>query len=152
MVLKKMVKINDMQRRSGKTTQAIKRLMADSSLLLIVSSNKVKDRIISDVAITRNLQDYLDLHIITFNEVLNDGIQPRLHWLATTPLTKILIDEGLNLEYDKMFNIMYQLGSIGIPVEVYGSTHVYTDAFDQMARNQRLTTSTATQVFRAKDW
>lgn len=126
----KRVIVHDMQRGSGKTRQISHRLLGDSNLLVLVANQVQKRHMMKDINHhgLSNLNTYLDSHIMTFDEFMSGT--PKIYRI----IDKILIDEGLNLDYEGMFNLMYYLGQLNIKAEVYGSSHVYTDKFNVVVR------------------
>lgn len=126
----KQIIVHDMQRGSGKTRHITHRLLGDSKLLVLVA-NQVQKRHMMEAVNNHNLSNlntYLDSHIITFDKFIDGTFQDY------RDIDKVLIDEGLNLDYELMFNLMYYLGRLNIKAEVYGSTHVYTDKFNVLVR------------------
>lgn len=129
----KNIVVHDMQRGSGKTKQITHRLLGDPKLLILVGNNVQKRHMMAAVNnhALRNLHIYLDSHIMTFDEFMA-GVPKNYH-----DIDKILIDEGLNLEYEKMFNLIYHISQLNLKAEVYGSSHVYTDRIDLAVRQLR---------------
>ena len=140
----KNVTVHDMQRGSGKTKEVMGRLLYNPQILVIVPNAMQKRHMIDNevrrlrlsglnIPATDNTMRYMKDNIVTISDVLNESSHQGIN-INRGEYTKILIDEGLTLDFERMYNLMYILGKTGIPVEVFGSSHVYTDRIDAVVR------------------
>lgn len=140
----KNVTVHDMQRGSGKTKQVTGRLLYNPQILVIVPNSIQKRHMIDDqvkrlrseglnIPATDHTMRYMKDNIVTIGDVLKESSHQGIN-INRGEYTKIIIDEGLTLDFERMYNLMYILGKTGIPVEVFGSSHVYTDRIDAVVR------------------
>ena len=140
----KNVTVHDMQRGSGKTNQVTGRLLYNPQILVIVPNSIQKRHMIDDqvkrlrseglnIPATDHTMRYMKDNIVTIGDVLKESSHQGIN-INRGEYTKIIIDEGLTLDFERMYNLMYILGKTGIPVEVFGSSHVYTDRIDAVVR------------------
>lgn len=140
----KNVVVHDMQRGSGKTKQVTWRLLYNPQILVIVPNAMQKRHMIDNevrrlrleglnIPATDHTMRYMKDNIVTIGDVLKESPHHGAN-INRGEYTKILIDEGLTLDFERMYNLMYILGKTGIPVEVFGSSHVYTDRIDAVVR------------------
>lgn len=140
----KNVIVHDMHRGSGKTKQVTGRLLYNPQILVIVPNSIQKRHMIDDqvkrlrseglnIPATDNTMRYMKDNIVTISDILKESSHQGIN-INRGEYTKIIIDEGLTLDFERMYNLMYILGKTGIPVEVFGSSHVYTDRIDAVVR------------------
>lgn len=140
----KNVIVNDMQRGSGKTKQVTGQLLYNPQTLVIVPNSIQKRHMIDNqvrrlrseglnIPATEHTRNYMKTNVVTIGDVLKESSHHGIN-INRGEYKKIVIDEGLTLDFERMYNLMYILGKTGIPVEIFGSSHVYTDRIDAVVR------------------
>ena len=100
-----MIKTIVQPRRSGKTTAVITRMQVDEDLICIVTSEAIKGMYPKDL---RHRVLYMNSPFF-YDEVVG------------RKKSNFIIDEGYTLPKDKLAELYYNLGRIGINVQVVGT-------------------------------
>ena len=124
-MLKQYIQINDWERRSGKTVEAVHITKYEPTALLIVRTYQNK-RFILNHEKDEKARSYLSEHIMTVSEFLDKPDRS-----ITNQFRTVIIDEGLTLDFEANYNMIYKLGYLGLSARIYGSSHVYLDMMNR---------------------
>lgn len=122
------VNVHAMGRRTGKSTTVVNRLRGDSALMAIVPFQQYKDYILDNLAKDDKDRAYLSVCIVTMRDFLDHpraAVARIARWEHERPtsrvIRKVLIDEGLTRDYNRIYNVMHACGDMGLKVEVWGT-------------------------------